>query len=206
MQVDSLAIASEVAGTTASRPLSRQPKRFLLDRRFREGKRVQELVDVYTAALGGRAAVDAVKATKVLSAAMARALYEATAGARLRGDDVSYEDIVRLANQADRAERALGLPAAAAASAGSSGSPSPFGALLAEMSARGGAGAGARESTDAAGTETAAPETHAIGLPNESDAAGSIQPAVAGEPASAADSDTAVSAGSPVLSGGGDHG
>jgi hypothetical protein len=127
-------IATNTAGTAAGRPLSRSPRRFLLDRRFREGKRVQDLVDVYTAALGGPAAVDAVKATKVLSAAMARALYEATAGARLRGDDVSYEDIVRVGNQADRTERALGL--AAGASAGSPSSPGPFAALLDEMGAR----------------------------------------------------------------------
>lgn len=83
----------------------------LVDRRSREWKRRVELVEAYVAAFGGPDAVDDVLASKIEMTAEMRVIAELSRAKFLADTGgVSLEDIVRLENQAARAERALALP------------------------------------------------------------------------------------------------
>lgn len=86
----------------------------MLDRRTKEWRRRAELIATFTAALGGQAALSPILAEKVSTAAELAVAAEMTRSRFMRGDAVSPDDVVRTANQAQRAERALGIDARAA--------------------------------------------------------------------------------------------
>jgi hypothetical protein len=158
-------------------------------------RRVKAHIKAFRIALGDRHKLvpDRIQRAAELKVAAEDARREFLAGSL--DARISLGRIEAIALQAEAELLRHGVPDTVTAGANAS----PFGQLLDELTARVVAGAA---------PETAADKTHASDSPGgsegHSDAAGPIQPAVAGEPAAAADSDTAVSAGSPVS--GGEHG
>ena len=92
-------------------PFGRGLGTVMLDRRTKEWRRRRELIDMFTTALGGRAAISAVLAAKVEVAAELAVAAELCRAAYMAGGDVTTDDLVRVSNQAQRAERALGIGA-----------------------------------------------------------------------------------------------
>ncbi|CAN7396739.1 hypothetical protein LJR235_002374 [Pararhizobium sp. LjRoot235] len=82
----------------------------LIDRRTRAWKRRCELVDTFTAALGGAGALDAVLSSRIEDAAEMRTIAELSRARFLAGENVPLEEITRLENSARRAEHLLSLP------------------------------------------------------------------------------------------------
>ncbi|MER9763113.1 hypothetical protein [Mesorhizobium sp. M0138] len=81
----------------------------MLDRRTREWRRRQELVDMFTQALGGADTLTLVTLSKVQTAAELSVAAELTRVRFMAGENISPDDVVRTANQAARAEKALGI-------------------------------------------------------------------------------------------------
>jgi hypothetical protein len=81
----------------------------LLDRRTKEWRRRCELIDQFTAALGGPQAVTGILAMKIEQAAELAVVAELARAAFIRGEAMPADDVVRTANQAARAEKALGI-------------------------------------------------------------------------------------------------
>jgi hypothetical protein len=82
-----------------------------LDRRTKEWRRRRELVCMFTQALGGRARIAPILASKIETAAELAVAAELCRAAYIAGDGVAADDVVRTANQAARAEKALGINA-----------------------------------------------------------------------------------------------
>lgn len=101
-----IAAASAPESPTNSRPLAID----LLDRRTREWRRRGELIGVFTAALGG-GAVSPILAAKIEAAAELAVVAEMTRASFMAGAGAVADDVVRTANQAARAEKALGIAA-----------------------------------------------------------------------------------------------
>lgn len=101
--------ATVTAGNGAGAPS--KPGAFaagLFDRRTRQWRRLCELIDLYTLALGGSEAVDPVLEVKVESAAEMRVIAELARARHLSSaGDVTLDDVVRVERQAERAERAI---------------------------------------------------------------------------------------------------
>jgi len=93
-----------------------------IDGRSPLGRRIRDLFKAFRSRLDA-AAVDDVTAAKIKTAAETRAIAEEARAMFLRGETVSLEDIVRLENQAARAERALGLGSVNGNSSADTGSP-----------------------------------------------------------------------------------
>lgn len=82
----------------------------IIDRRTREWRRRRELIAAFVAALGGRSAIPSLAMAKVEAAADLAVVAEVTRLRFLAGDaGVTADDLVRTANMAARAERALGI-------------------------------------------------------------------------------------------------
>ncbi len=81
-----------------------------VDRRSREWRRRCELVETYSAALGGPSEIDAMMADKIATAADLAVVAE-LARARVMAcePDARIDDVVRAENAAGRAFRALGI-------------------------------------------------------------------------------------------------
>lgn len=78
------------------------------DRRSKAWRRRCELIDMFTAAMAGREIGD-ILALKIVTAAELAVVAELTRAAHLRGDGVPADDVVRTANQAQRAQREIAI-------------------------------------------------------------------------------------------------
>lgn len=83
----------------------------MLDRRTKEWRRRGEFVAMFTQALGGRAAITPMQASKIETAAELAVAAELCRARFMAGEPVTPDDLVRTANQAARAEKALGIVA-----------------------------------------------------------------------------------------------
>jgi len=101
--------ASHAASGAPKRRRSRAIVLTRVDRRTALGKRIAELTALYLAALGGDAALSAMKRMKVGEAAQLKALAELARGDFMRDGKGSLDDIVRIERKANAAERALGI-------------------------------------------------------------------------------------------------
>ncbi|PZV39745.1 hypothetical protein [Mesorhizobium kowhaii] len=108
MLADTAAIAA--ANVADSHVMSRPLAVDMIDRRTREWRRRGELIAVFTAALGG-SAVSPMLAAKIEAAAELAVVAEMTRAAFMAGTGATADDVVRTANQAQRAEKALGIAA-----------------------------------------------------------------------------------------------
>lgn len=81
-----------------------------LDRRFRLGRRVTERERFFIDALGGETALTPVMRQRVAVAAELAVAAEMARDRFLKGEGITADDLVRLSNQAARAERALRIP------------------------------------------------------------------------------------------------
>ncbi len=108
MLSDTASIAAANVGESHanSRPLAVD----MIDRRTREWRRRGELIAVFKAALGGNA-VSPILAAKIEAAAELAVVAEMTRAAFMAGSGATADDVVRCANQAARAEKALGIAA-----------------------------------------------------------------------------------------------
>jgi DNA-binding helix-hairpin-helix protein with protein kinase domain len=79
--------------------------------RKKANMRRKQLVDGYTAALGGSSRITAIQLRDIERAVDMTMLAEAARAKALRGDKVAITDLVRLEGAADRAVRRLNLPA-----------------------------------------------------------------------------------------------
>ena len=112
--------AMEARSAATVRPIDeRKPSRGgVLDGRTQVAKRRRELIDVYTAALGGPAVLSAGQQIDIRKAAELTALAEAARARAMREgftDAGELSAMVRLESSASRAVRTLGIKTAAAA-------------------------------------------------------------------------------------------
>ncbi|WP_284270759.1 hypothetical protein [Mesorhizobium huakuii] len=82
----------------------------MLDRRTKEWRRRAELIALFTTAIG-RDNVSAILAGQIEAAAELAVVAEMTRAAFMAGSGATADDVVRTANQAQRAEKALGIAA-----------------------------------------------------------------------------------------------
>jgi hypothetical protein len=101
--------APHAAGDRPKRRRSRAIVLTRVDKRTALWRRIAELSALYTAALGGEAALSPLKRMKVGDAAQLKALAEMARGDYLRDGKGSLDDIVRIERKASTAERALGI-------------------------------------------------------------------------------------------------
>ncbi|RWD62550.1 MAG: hypothetical protein EOS36_14910 [Mesorhizobium sp.] len=101
-----IAAASDADAHANGRPLAID----MLDRRTREWRRRRELIAVFTASLGATP-ISPMLSAKIETAAELAVVAEMTRASFMAGAGAVADDVVRTANQAARAEKALGIAA-----------------------------------------------------------------------------------------------